>query len=235
MKKFPGVVEKTWLRGSCCRVSLNEEQTQWFIDTFPVTENRLIANAMEVSVYTVHKIARKFCLKKSRAGMKAIRKRQIKNIVKTCTKNGYYKSLKGRVPSQQCYDAFHEYLKSDRYVHPLEILRRKNPRKYKEVKKHCVDERKEMIRKEKLRIKYGLERQTSLHLPEDKYTRSQVCRRYNALKKGYILNPDRKNREDRYVIFYDNDTERSEKFEENCMKDGFTFRPDNSCNEMHQP
>lgn len=226
MKKFPGVVEKIKLAGFCCKISLSEEQKQWFIDTFPVVENSSIAKAMDVSLNTVHKFARRFGLKKSEAGMKAIRKRQRKHIIKTCTKNGYYESLKGRVPSKQCYEGFSKYLKSDRYVHPLEILRRKNPRKYETARKNRRNNRKELIRKEKLRIKYGLERHTGLHLPEDKYTRSQVCRRYNALRRGYLLNPDRKNMEDRYVIFYDDETERSEMFERNCIKDGFTFRRD---------
>lgn len=234
MKKFPGIVEKTWLGGFCYRASLNEEQKQWLIHTFPVNESNLIAKAMGVSENTVYKFARELGLKKSKAGMRAIKRRQGKNIIKTCTKNGYYKSLKGKVPSQQCFDAYNEYLKSDRYVHPLEILRRKNPKKYKEVRKNWIDGRKEMIRKERLRIKYGLERQTDLHLPEDKYTRSQVCHRYNAIKKGYLLNPDRTNREDRYIIYYDDDTERSEIFEANCMKDGFVFKRDNSCQEISQ-
>lgn len=88
--------------------------------------------------------------------------------------------------------------------------------------------RKEMIRKEKLRIIYGLERKTSLKVVVMKpYTRSQIAHRFNALKRGYLLDEDcSEGQPGRYVIYYDDETQRSARFETNCIKDGFTFQRD---------
>ena len=89
-------------------------------------------------------------------------------------------------------------------------------------------ERRESIRKEKLRMMYGLERKTKLKpvvlMP---YKRSQLHHRHNALRRGYLLDEDcSEGSAGRYVIYYDGETNRSEQFEKNCVKDGFRFERD---------
>lgn len=86
----------------------------------------------------------------------------------------------------------------------------------------------EMIAKERRRIVYGLERKTNLKIVVMKpYTRSQIHHRCNALKRGYLLDVDcSEGQPGRYFIYYDDETERSAKFEANCIKDGFTFKRD---------
>ncbi|MBO4551507.1 MAG: hypothetical protein J5733_12320, partial [Bacteroidaceae bacterium] len=60
-------------------------------------------------------------------------------------------------------------------------------------------------------------------------TRSQICRRYSAIKRGYILMEDCSEQGgERYNIYYDDDTERSEKFENNLKNDGFNVKPYNN-------
>jgi hypothetical protein len=85
-----------------------------------------------------------------------------------------------------------------------------------------------MISKEKRRIIYGLERKTKLKVVVlNPYTRSQLHHRCNALKRGYLLDMDcSEGQPGRYVIYYDDETQRSAKFEANCIKDGFTFKRD---------
>ena len=106
---------------------------------------------------------------------------------------------------------------------PVSTLRQRDPKRYKELMEQKSEKRKEMIRKEKLRIVYGLERKTSLNTVVMKpFTRSQIAHRHNALKRGYLLDEDcREGQSGRYVIWYDSETERSAVFEENCVKDGF--------------
>ena len=98
--------------------------------------------------------------------------------------------------------------------------------KWKASLKKRSDDRREMIRKEKQRIIYGLERKTNLKVVVMKpYTRSQIAHRHNAMKRGYLLDEDcSEGQPGRYVIYYDDETERSAKFEANCIKDGFTFQ-----------
>jgi hypothetical protein len=85
-----------------------------------------------------------------------------------------------------------------------------------------------MISKEKRRIIYGLERKTKLKVVVlNPYTRSQLHHRCNALKRGYLLDMNcSEGQPGRYVIYFDDKTERSELFERNCIADGFTFMRD---------
>ena len=60
-------------------------------------------------------------------------------------------------------------------------------------------------------------------------TTSQVNHRYNAVKKyGYVvldlLHPESEP-SDRMLIYYDNDTRRSTRFERNLLRDGFKVLP----------
>ena len=79
-----------------------------------------------------------------------------------------------------------------------------------------------------MRIIYGLERKTRLKTVVIKpYTRSQIHHRYNALKRGYLLDEDcREGQPGRYIIYYDDETKRNAKFEANCIADGFRFERD---------
>jgi hypothetical protein len=85
-----------------------------------------------------------------------------------------------------------------------------------------------MIAKEKRRIIYGLERKTNLKIVVmTPYKRSQIHHRYSALKRGYLIDTDcSEGQPGRYVIYYDDETQRSARFEANCIKDGFTFKRD---------
>ena len=105
--------------------------------------------------------------------------------------------------------------------HPMRVFKKNNPRRYKRLMKKRSENRKEMYRKELLRVKYGLERKTKLsRVVLCPYTKSQRSHRYNALRRGYVLMDPEADGE-RYNIYYDEETERSEKFEGNLKKDGF--------------
>lgn len=110
--------------------------------------------------------------------------------------------------------------------HPLVVLRRKNPREYNRKMRQKSHERKELYRKEELRIRYGLQPKTRLRIVMCKYTRRQVAHRSSALKRGYIIMEDCSEQGgERYNIYYDNDTKRTQMFEQNLINDGFRIRP----------
>ena len=75
-------------------------------------------------------------------------------------------------------------------------------------------------------MKWGLPRKTKLtNVVMQPYSQSQRSRRYSAMKKGYIIAEDcSEGSGSRYVIYYDNNTSRSQLFERNCIKDGFKIR-----------
>ena len=229
MKPFPGEVEMT--KGKVHRRVLNDEQLEWLRRWFPVTENCRLAKAMGISLFKVHDFARENGLTKSKAGLKAIKRRQTKAMAKTNEKNGCYDRKRGHPVSEATlagnrkrWDEYRAGLRESTY----ETLRRRDPKKYQAVKEKRSQNRRELIEKEKRRIIYGLERKTNIKVVVMKpYTRSQTHHRHNALKRGYLLDEDcSEGQPGRYVIYYDDETNRSEKFEANCIKDGFRFERD---------
>ena len=219
---------------------LSDEQREWFIRWFPEEENRRLLKATGMSHSTLHRFAREFGLTKSPHGMARIKKRQAASIKRTCTKNGYYASIKGRKPSLQCRQATAKMwkdIREGRREHPFSIMKRENPRKYKQFMRRKSEERRESIRKEKMRVVYGLDRKTRLKsVVLCPYKQSQVSHRYSALRRGYFYMEDcTEGGGERYNIYYDKDTERSAIFERNLIADGFKvieYKEDEQCQEL---
>ena len=217
--------------GKVYRRVLNDEQLEWLRRWFPTTENKRLAKAMKISLFKLHEFARENGLTKSEAGMKAIKRRQVKAMVKTNEKNGCYDRKRGHPVSEATRNGNLRRWEEERLglrENVMLKMRRENPEKYAEIMKKRSQERKESIRKEKMRIIYGLERKTRLKIiVMKKYTRSQIAHRHDALRRGYLLDEDcSEGQPGRYVIYYDDETQRSERFEKNCIADGFRFERD---------
>ena len=218
-------------RGKIHRRVLNDEQREWLCQWFPTIENKRLAKAMGISLYKLHCFARELHLTKSEEGWRAIKRRQTKAMAKTNERNGCYDRKRGHAPSEATLDGnrrrWEEYrqgLRESTYG----MLKRTDPKRYQAVKEKRSQNRREMIAKEKRRMIYGLERKTNLKVVVmNPYTRSQTAHRHNALKRGYLLDMDcSEGQPGRYVIYYDDETQRSARFEANCIKDGFTFKRD---------
>jgi hypothetical protein len=220
MRKYPGETE----RGKFGKVWLTDAQEAWFMETFPVAENRRVAKAMRVSESTMHRMAREYGLKKSEKGLRGIRRRQARAVRRKCESNGYYDSLRGKKPSEAALEGYRRYVKSDTYRHPYAVMREEHPRKYRQICKRKSEDRKRVMEEERKRIRLGLRRKTRLHLPVNNYSIRELSRRYYALNRGYIV-ADRTDIEHRRVIWYDEDTDRGERFERNAVKDGWCVEP----------
>ena len=213
-------------------VMLNEEQEAWLRKWYPVTENKRLAKAIGCGMETMRCYARRLGIAgKSEKGMAAIHKRQGKAAAKTNERNGYYDRKRGNPISEATRQGQLRRwrdIKEGKREHPIISLKNKNPKAYAKNMQQRSEARKEMIRKEKMRIVYGLERKTNLKtVVLKKYTQSQSHHRWSALRRGYLLDEDcSEGQPGRYVIYYDDETQRSEKFEQNCIKDGFTFKRD---------
>ena len=230
IEEFPGPLTRQHVPSSKAvveKIVLTEAQEAWFRKWFPETENGKIAKAMGVSLTTMHRFARAMHLKKSESGMKAINHRHGRIAKRTCERNGYYDSLRGKPMNAACIEGskkMWEEIRAGNRKLPQEIMKERNPRKYKMMLKKCGEKRKEMIRKERMRIVYGMERKTKLrNVVACKYTHRQINHRYYALRRGYIIIDDvSETGPYRYAIFYDENTKRSKLFERNLVKDGFT-------------
>lgn len=228
MKKFPGEVRN--LGGQSHKMFLDDEQKKWLAKYYPVTENLRLSKAMGISLTKLHDFAMDMHLEKSEEGKRAIIKRSRIAAVKTNEKNGCYDRKRGHPVSEATIAG-----RKRRWQEEKEGLRenaqlrmkREDPDKYRVWMQKRSIERKESIRREKLRVMYGLERHTRLKaVVMCPFRRSQTHHRCNALKRGYVLDADSSEQsESRYVIYYDAKTKRSARFEKNCINDGFTIRP----------
>lgn len=218
-------------KGKVHRRVLNDEQREWLCRWFPTTENCRLAKAMGISIYKLHDFARELGLTKSEAGLRAIKRRQAKAAAKTNEMNGCYDRKRGHPPSEATMKGNLKRWEEERLglrENALLKMKRENPKKYQAAMEKKRQERKESIRKEKRRIIYGLERKTRLKVVVlKKYTQSQTHHRHSALQRGYLLDMDcSEGQPGRYVIYYDDETQRSPKFEANCIADGFRFERD---------
>lgn len=207
---------------------LSPDQEAWLRRYFPVVENPVLMRVSGMTHSTLHRFARQLGLTKSKRGLKGIRKRQMQLAKKTCEQNGYYASIRGKRPCEAAMEATRkrwQEVREGKREAPIQVMKRRSPARYRRWLANRSAARREQIRKEYMRVMYGLERKTKLpFIVMHKYTRSQLCRRHQALKYGYFLSEDKSEAGgERYVIFYDDDTVRRPKFEENCRKDGFTF------------
>ena len=237
IEPFPGeitrkLVDKPYItktgKKGCQRISsivLTDEQQAWLCRWFPEVENGVLMQASGLTHSSLHRFARELHLTKSEKGLKGIKRRQAAHIKRLCERNGYYDSLRGRQPSAAAVEATKkrwQEVREGKREHPIKAIKRKNPRRYKKMMQKRSEERKKTIQKERMRELYGLERKTKLRLPMTKYTKRQVSHRYNALKRGYYVMLDcSEGSGERYNIYYNEETKRSQYFERNLINDGF--------------
>lgn len=227
MKKFPSKVMRSSEPGH--GVVLTEEQEKWLRRYFPTNENVHLAAAMGISVCTLRRLSALYGLKKSKQGLILMKQRQVAAMVQSNISNGCYDRKRGHKVSEATmagtrrrWAEEHAGLRENCFKR----IQREDPEHYEEICRHNAEAHKELFRKETRRMLYGLERKTKLRtIVIRPYTQSQAHRRCSALKRGYILSTEcSEGSPDRYVIFYDNETERSPKFESNCINDGFIFK-----------
>jgi hypothetical protein len=232
MEPFPDTLTKQpvpsgrKMSGIVMKYVLTDEQSAWLCKWFPEVENSILMEASGMTHSALHRFARDLGLTKSDKGIRGIKKRQAAHIKRLCEENGYYDSLRGKPVSEACLQAtakMWQEIRDGKREHPFKIMKRTNPRKYKKWLERRSEARREQVRKEIRREIYGLPRKTKLKIVVmNKFTRSQVCHRYYALKRGYILMEDCSEQGgERYNIYYDDLTERAPIFERNLIKDGF--------------
>ena len=191
---------------------LEGELKERFCQLFPKNSNRRLMKWFGISFSTLQRFRRELGLQKD---MRAIRKQLAKDIKKTCEKNGYYDSLRGHAPSEACQEATRKMWAEG--FHPMKQLKAKKPRRYRMVLRKRSEKRKELSHKERLRLKYGLERKTRLHIPLNNIPHRAAAHKYLMIRQcNYFADP----LGDPYVVCYDSQTRRSARREARAAKHG---------------
>lgn len=186
-----------------------------FCKLFPKNSNRRLMEWFGLSTSTVQRFKREFGLQKD---MKAIRKQLAGDVKKTCEANGYYDSLRGRALPEACREALRK--KRAEGFHPMKHLKATNPRKYRRVLKKKSERRKALFRKEQLRIDYGLERKTRLHIPLNRLSHNAFSHKHLMIKQcNYFADPFG----DAHIVCYDDQTQRSARREATAARHGLTI------------
>lgn len=190
---------------------LEGENLERFIKLFPVHSNRRIMQWFGISFSTCQRFKRELGLKKD---MVAIRKELARDTKKICEKNGWYEKLRGKALSEAAIEATRKMRASG--FNPIKEFAAKHPTKYRNMVKKRAEERKELIRKERLREKYGLSRQTKLHLPMQPLSHKASCQKYAMIAAcNYYADPEHPS-----WVCYDEETKRSAKRESTAIKYG---------------
>ena len=162
------------------------------------------------------KFCRLFTIHSNRRIMQwfGIRKEQARDIKKTCERNGYYDSMRGKRPSEACMEAARK--KRAAGFCPITQLRETDPRKYEATMRLWSERRKELVRKERLRRKYGLEQKTSLRITLDPISHRASQQKHLMVKKrNYFADPS-----SAWSVCYDSLTLRSPRMEATARKHG---------------
>ena len=191
---------------------LEGELKERFCKLFPKNSNRRMMTWFGISFSTLQRFKREFGLEKD---MQTIRKQQAKDTKRICERNGYYASLRGKKPSEACFDGARRLFASG--FHPIKQLKATNPRKYKRLMRKKSEQRKELWRKEKLRAFYDLDRQTNLRIPSSPLSHSASAHKHAMIKCcNYFADP----LGDPHIICYDSDTRRSARREATAARHG---------------
>ena len=191
---------------------LEGEFKERFCKLFPKNSNRRMMTWFGISFSTLQRFRRELGLQKD---MRAIRKQLAKDIKKICEKNGYYASLRGHALSEACREGARKLRASG--FHPMKQLKAKNPRRYRMVLRKRSEKRKELWHKERLRLKYGLERKTRLHIPLNNIPHRAAAHKYLMIRQcNYFADP----LGDPHIICYDSETQRSARREATAAKHG---------------
>lgn len=204
---------KAVLIGNRGGTSLTERQVQWIVKHYQHTKNADIMEKYGIGESALHRVARKYGLKKSRQQMKRTQANATEAAHQACKDYGIYEETRRRM-KQKMQDMSSRGERIPGSFMPGESNRdRLGPKRFKQCIEKAAATMREIRRKERVRLHFGLPQQTRLNISYNGYTaeaRKRSSHRYLFRKHGYIV-PRGSNE-----VYYDSETVRSEQMERNA-------------------
>lgn len=182
-----------------------------FIELFPKHSNRRIMQWFGISFSVLQRFKRELGLEKD---MRKIRREQARDAKRTCEKNGFYESLRGKKPPEAALEATRRLRATG--FNPMKRLKEISPRRYKATLDRMGKTRRELFRKERLRALYGLERKTRLIFKDNPMTCKASAQKHAMIKECNYFAVD----DDVWTVCYDSQTRRSTRREATAIKHG---------------
>lgn len=202
----------------------DEETESLLRKYYPIEPNRVLIKWFHVSVGVIERLATALGIKKD---MKVIGHKNAMAGKRTCTRNGYYDSIKGKKPSQATLDGLKRLREAGH--NPIRKIREEDPRRFKRLVKKQSRIRKELIQTERRRYALGMIPQSNLPTylySNTSYSPYQTHARSFAKSHGYVLGSIDPDEGERTTIFYTDETDRRPQFESFAAeKGGFDFQP----------
>ena len=174
---------------------LTEAQIAYLVKHFKNTKNALLAEKLGISETGVHRLARKYGLKKTRQFMRKTQRATADAAKASHLKHGTYPPKGYKIPRSEEY----QFKKGETPVQRLG--KRKEAARVKKAAQTLAATRK----MERARALFGLEQKTRLRVKKQPLKKIQT--RYYLRKRGYIID------DPAFVAYYDENTRRALKIE----------------------
>lgn len=150
--------------------SLTEKEVQWIVRHYRHTKNDDIMAKFGIGENSLHRVARKYGLTKSRQHMKKMQWNATCHAHEACRRYGVYEEASIRMKQE----AEERKARGERipgsFMPGQSNRDRMSKKRFKECYERIHEKRRETIRKERLRIKWGLPQKTRLNLNYNGYT-----------------------------------------------------------------
>ena len=216
MTPFPGHIHREpW--GKCGRIVLTDEQKEWLREVYPLHPNCDIAKAMGVNTRRLSNIAHILGLHKDAGYLEQVYQRNMRICIAHNFRTGQYHSetykeqaRKWRLAGRKAWhDKLAAMTDAERKAWHLKRGRATHATRQADIK----------------RVNRGMPQRTKFRNLTWQYDQRHFSARYHARKRNYILTPYPSGAE-RYRIYYDNETNRSARFEKHLASLGFRILED---------
>ncbi len=203
---------------------LTDEQEAWLRRWYPKKSVAELAVEMGMSENGLHRKVRRIGLTLTPAQKAYLRKRMGKKVRRANTLNGYYASRKGKQwPAQrESICQFWQDVHAGVREAPWAKMRREEPERFAKIAEKHREITHEMWRRAKRNHIYCIKDDCRLAVVFAKYTKAQSAAKSAASSLGYWWAEDLSDEGGfRYNIYYDDDTQRSERLEARLVRHGF--------------
>ena len=198
---------------------LTERQEAWIIKHYAHTKNPDIMAKFGIGESTLHTLARKHGLRKTRQQQKKTQWNATCHAHTACKRYGVYERTAERMKARM-QDMYERGERIPGSFMPGESNRdRLGAKRFKKCIEKATATMREIRRKERVRLHWGLPQQTRLRISYNGYTETQKKRashRHLFRKHGYYVDYGDN------TVYYDNETDRRPKMEANAHKWGLT-------------
>ena len=164
-------------------VQLDEKSINWIIKHFKHTPNNTIMNKFNIGESTLHRIAKKYGLKKTKQYLHKSCQTNSKKAIEICRRYNVYEACAEF--SRQRWEKWKAEGRQVGFKKGESNRERLSPSAYKKMLEKMSTTRREIIRKDKIRINWGLPQKTKLKLTSP--GRKAIVYRHLLKKLNYIV------------------------------------------------